>query len=88
MVITERRTFNPEWALVAERFWEVTGKPWRWIEINPEDAATLGLSDGDAARLKTDAEELVAPVVVRREIPKNILFASDYKTCVASLERV
>ncbi|WP_456486755.1 molybdopterin oxidoreductase family protein [Candidatus Alkanophaga liquidiphilum] len=88
LVITERRTFNPEWALVAERFWEVTGKPWRWIEINPEDAATLGLSDGDAARLKTDAEELVAPVVVRREIPKNILFASDYKTCVASLERV
>lgn len=88
LVVTERRTFNPAWSLVVGRFEEITGKPWRWIEINPEDAAALGLRDGDAARLKTDAEELVAPVVVRREISKNILFVPDYKTCVASLEKV
>jgi anaerobic selenocysteine-containing dehydrogenase len=32
------------------------------LQIHPDDARRLGLRDGDAARLSTEAGELVAPV--------------------------
>ena len=45
-----------------------------FVEINDEDAAALGLADGDRATVRTDAGEAILPVRVTSGIAKGAVF--------------
>ncbi len=46
-----------------------------YVEINADDATTLGITDGGKLRLTSSAGELVAPVKVSGNVPAGLLFA-------------
>jgi len=46
-----------------------------YIEVCREDAAELGLADGDLLKLKCEAGEISAKVKVDRRLPQGVLFA-------------
>jgi predicted molibdopterin-dependent oxidoreductase YjgC len=49
--------------------------PEAYIEVCREDAAELGLQEGDLLKLKAEAGELKAKVKVDRRLPQGVLFA-------------
>ena len=48
--------------------------PTGYVEINPEDAAELGIAKGDMVKVRTRRGEVTTPAKVTQDIPKGILF--------------
>ncbi len=48
--------------------------PTGYVEINPEDAAELGIAKGDMVKVRTRRGEVTTPAKVTQDIPKGIIF--------------
>jgi formate dehydrogenase major subunit len=61
-------------------------EPTGWIEINPEDAKALGVSDKEMVRASTRRGEVEVPARVTRDIMKGVMFMPfHYKECPANM---
>jgi anaerobic selenocysteine-containing dehydrogenase len=43
------------------------------LQLHPDDASKLGLKDGDSARIKTDAGQVVAPVEITGDLQPGVV---------------
>ncbi|MBC7335205.1 MAG: formate dehydrogenase subunit alpha, partial [Clostridia bacterium] len=50
--------------------------PAEWLEVNPEDLAALGLTDGEEARLSSRRGSLVVRVRASTAVPPGLVFTS------------
>jgi formate dehydrogenase major subunit len=61
-------------------------EPTGWVEINPEDAKTLGVADGEMVRAVTRRGTIDITARVTSDIKKGVTFIPfHYKECAANL---
>jgi formate dehydrogenase major subunit len=60
--------------------------PTGWIEINPEDAAPLGIADGEIVKAITRRGQIEVPAKVTKDIKKGVTFMPfHYVECAANM---
>lgn len=81
VLTTGRRTAHYHTGTMTRNCWGLDGvAPEEWVEINPADAASLGVAHGDYVRVTTRRGSVVVRAEVTDRVPKGVTFITFHYT--------